>query len=67
METLITPSVEKVPTGAIVIISGEYLPVDSTDHPTQVEPTFFGFGETTPGTEDDEVTWKLLEAYDFIS
>lgn len=63
------PTVEKLPTGAIVIISGEYVPVDKNDQPKE-DSMFLLFGEHTPeiaGDEKAETDWKLLEAYDFAS
>jgi hypothetical protein len=60
------PAVEKLPTGAIVIISGEYLPVDETGHETETHTTFFGFGETTPQL-GHTAEWKLAEAFDFAA
>jgi hypothetical protein len=61
------PYVEKVSTGAIIIISGDYMPVDKTDQPLQDEVTFFVQGETAPPLDDKIPEWKLVEVFDFIS
>jgi len=60
------PAVEKVETGAIVIISGEYIPV-AADATSESEPerTFLAFGETAPKADENE--WKLVDAFDFSS
>lgn len=67
MEMLAETYVEKLPTGAIVLISGEYAPVDKQDNPASNELLFLGFGETTPNIGKQEVDWKLIEAFDFAS
>lgn len=66
MDTLTEPYVEKLQTGAIVIISGEYMPVDKMDQNAQEESLFLTFGETIPDM-GNEIDWKLLEAFDFAS
>jgi len=63
METQIETPVETVQTGAIVVISGEYAPVDHTTD----EPTFLSWGEYVPGTDGIDTEWQLLQAYDFAS
>lgn len=67
MEKYMEPYVEKLSTGSIVIVSGDYLPVDQADHPLQDEVTFFVQGETFPDVEDQIPDWKLVEVFDFIS
>ena len=61
------PYVEKVQTGSIVVISGEYLPVDKADHPLQEEVIFLIQGETAPALEDIVPEWKLVEIFDFTA
>ena len=59
--------VEKVPTGAIVIIAGEYLPLDKAHHEVAEEPYFMTQGETAPEIGEQVSEWKLVEAFDFAS
>ena len=67
MEKYMEPYVEKVSTGSIVIISGDYLPVDQADQPIQEESTFFVQGETLPDIDDQIPDWKLVEVFDFAT
>ena len=60
-------SVEKVQTGAIVIIAGEYVPVDKTNHEVGKDLTFLIEGETAPYAGNDSFKWKLVEMYDFAT
>jgi len=60
-------SVEKVQTGAIVIIAGEYIPVDKANHEISEELIFLVEGETAPYAGDDSAKWKLVEMYDFAT
>ena len=69
MDTLLEREmyVEKVPTGAIVVIAGEYLPVDESNHEIAEEPYFLLPGETAPFAGNNALEWKLVEAFDFAS
>lgn len=67
METNMEHYVEKVPTGAIVIITGDYVPVKKAQpHLLVDEPVFMVSGDTTP-VSDDVSVWELVEAIDFAS
>lgn len=59
--------VEKVPTGALIIITGDYVPVDKTNHELMEEPLFLVSGDLSPNTVDNGTDWKLVEAIDFAS
>lgn len=59
--------IEKVQTGAIVIITGEYIAVDQSDHQVDVERYFMSNGERTPTVGSEDNWWKLVEAIDFAS
>jgi len=61
------PAVEKVDTGAIVVIAGEYIPMDRANHELPTEPIFLVTGETAPYFDDNSPSWKLTEAFDFAS
>ena len=65
MTISLDPPIEKVHTGAIVIIPGEYIPVDNADHEIQEDVIFLIQGEEAPKVGDTEIDWKLLEAFDF--
>ncbi len=58
---------EKVRTGTIVTITGEYSPVKKEDKQKVGEDWFFYQGETVPKVEDREATWILTQPIDFVS
>jgi hypothetical protein len=58
---------DKVETGAIVIIAGEYTPVDQKNHEVSDELVFMTPGETAPDLGDDSFKWKLVEMFDGAS
>lgn len=58
---------EKVKTGAIVIITGEYSPVKQEDKQKAGEDWFFYEGETVPKVEDHEAMWVLTQPIDFAA
>ena len=58
---------DKVETGAIVIIAGDYIPVDKKNHEVGDELVFMTPGETAPYMGDDSLRWKLVEMFDGAS
>jgi hypothetical protein len=59
--------VEKVPTGALIIITGDYAIVDETEHEVSEEHVFLVSGDLSPETGDLGTDWKLVEPIDFAS
>lgn len=60
-------SFEKIETGTIVIIAGEYIPVDKKNNEVSEELVFLTQGETAPYAGDNSFEWKLVEMFDFAS
>jgi len=57
---------EKVETGSIVIITGEYLAAHLKED-TYEDRVFLSNGETAPDTGTDRKFWKLVEVIDFTA
>lgn len=59
--------VEKVPTGALIIVTGDYVAVDKTEHELTDELLFMVSGDLSPEAGAAGTDWKLVEAIDFAS
>lgn len=57
--------IEKLPTGSLVIIPGEYVAVDENDVTVIPKPFFMMPGDHTPMEGKKNLTWKLVEAIDY--
>jgi len=59
--------IEKVETGSIITITGEYAPVIEKEREALGENWFFMYGETAPPVLDHNSAWELIEPIDFAS
>jgi hypothetical protein len=58
---------EKVDTGAIVIITGEYVQVDRSSNKVSSEERFLCNGDSAPDTGNTDKFWQLVQPIDFTS
>lgn len=58
---------EKVDTGAIVIITGEYVQVDRSSNKVSSEEWFLCNGDSAPDTGNTDKFWQLVQPIDFTS
>lgn len=59
--------VEKVDTGAIFTITGEYAPTNRSDKEAIGEEWFFSVGDKAPQVMNHDTTWELVQVIDFAS
>jgi hypothetical protein len=59
--------VERVETGTIVIISGEYMATKTMENKDDTDLVFMVTGEKAPIAGDEDTFWKLVEPIDFAS